>query len=184
MPDETSTQSSMEDIHDIRGPLVPTSLLWYVLPFLILLISVVLFFLLRRRKKSILNFKETLLTPSERASLELERLKKQELLTKGDFKKFYSFLTEIIKIFLMQHFGYNAPEKTTPEIRNDLANNRLLENFYQNLMGLLERSDLAKFKSQVTDTTLAKKDMEWTYEFIKNYSVVAGLSHPVRELSK
>ena len=104
MPDETTTQLGMEDIHDIRGPLIPTSLLWYIFPFLILLIILTSFFLLRRKKKSILNFKETLLTPSERAFLELERLKKQELLTKGDPKKFYSFLTEIIKIFLMQHF--------------------------------------------------------------------------------
>jgi len=137
------------DIRDIAGPeAVPRDLRpWYVAGgTLAALIALVLGvrWLRRRRRRA-----ETATPPRaahEIAAEALRALRERHLPEVGEFKEFYSTLSDIVRRYLEDRFGVHAPEMTTEEFLAATSRGAALERSHRALLGaFLAESDLVKF---------------------------------------
>jgi hypothetical protein len=137
------------DIRDIAGPeAAPRDLRpWYVaggaLAALIALLLGVRW--LRRRRR-----RAELATPPrpahEIAAEALRALRARHLPEVGEFKEFYSTLSDIVRRYLEDRFRVRAPEMTTEEFLAATARSAALEGSHRALLGtFLGESDLVKF---------------------------------------
>lgn len=79
------------------------------------------------------------------AMQEIERIKKEKTLDKdSDVKKYYTELTDIIREYIKDRFGFNAQEMTSAEIIDELRRSDD-KTAINELRDLLQTSDLVKF---------------------------------------
>lgn len=87
---------------------------------------------------------EPKLPPHQLAIKEIERIKAEKSWQKGDPKVYYTELTDVIRTYIKDRFGFNALEMTSSEIID-----RLLQEKDQKLMNelksLFQTADLVKF---------------------------------------
>ena len=76
---------------------------------------------------------------------EVEKVARMGLLEKGDTKRFYSLLSEVLRRFLEARTGIEAMERTTFEIGRDLHRVSVGEEVVLDLEGFLSEADLVKF---------------------------------------
>ena len=113
------------------------------IPLLILLIYLIM--RIRDNKPIIRTVKvEPKLPPHQAALQEIERIKNEKVWQKGDSKEYYTQLTDTIRTYIRDRFGFNALEMTSSEIIE-----RLLEEndktAINDLKELFETADLVKF---------------------------------------
>ena len=143
-------KGSTEELRDVKPPvaLPPNFFILFLLLFLIL--AVLLFFLIRflsRRIKK--NPKENIIVkrkPWEIAYDKLENLKNENFMLKGEIKKFYSYLSDIIRVYIEGQFQINAPDMTTEEFLSSLRlTQRLNVDQKKALEEFLNCCDMVKF---------------------------------------
>lgn len=76
---------------------------------------------------------------------ELRALRDEDLLGRGLVKQYYVRLTDIFKHYLAGRYAIATLERTTGEIRRDLAESSLSETDRRDVLHLLEQADLVKF---------------------------------------
>jgi hypothetical protein len=137
-------------LHDIRGPValgrsVPIWAWALGIAGLGGFAGFVCYLIIKRRKHQ-KNFEAKPALPHELAFNELEALISQNLIEKGEFKIFYFEITRILRRYIENRFGLNAPEQTTEEFLDGLRTNSILpENYKELLKRFLTHSDLVKF---------------------------------------
>ena len=82
--------------------------------------------------------------PHEVAMKEIERIKADKNWQKGNLKEYYTELTDVIRIYINNRFGFNAMEKTSAEIIDFLQEEGNKESV-EELKQLFETADLVKF---------------------------------------
>ncbi|MCD8183737.1 MAG: BatD family protein [Bacteroides sp.] len=124
---------------------------WYVsitctilfIPILLLLI-----YLVKRicdNKPIIRKIKvEPKLPPHQLAMQEIERIKSEKVWQKGQPKEYYTELTDIIRTYIKDRFGFNALEMTSSEIIDKLMEMKDKEAI-DDLRSLFQTADLVKF---------------------------------------
>jgi hypothetical protein len=140
-------------IFDIIKPYKAPVTLGEVLPWiLIIILAGIITWLairfLRKFKKS--DSGEVSNIPEEPAHVialrELERLKNEELWQKGEIKKYYTTLTEILRQYLENRFRVFSLELTTAETLDALIKTGFKKNeSYNDLKKVLSGADLVKF---------------------------------------
>lgn len=121
--------------------LIGTSLV--SLPLLALLIYLIM--RLRDNKPIIRKVRvEPKLPPHQLAMQEIERVKSEKVWQKGQAKEYYTDLTDIIRNYIKDRFGFNALEMTSSEIMDHL-NDIDEKDAIKDLKSLLETADLVKF---------------------------------------
>lgn len=145
-----SSIAEMTDILDIEPAYLPPAdfFWWIVLGVVAFLFLLWLVIKLAVYLKSRRQLGEEVLSPSTKALKELERLKQQRFLEQGEVRKHYFFASEILRRFLEEEHGYNALEKTTPEITKDWESTDF-EFDKQAILSLLNEADRVKFSNQV-----------------------------------
>jgi len=140
-------------IFDIIKPYKAPVTIGEVLPWVLLIIltGVIIWFAIRfllKLKKSETG-KETYFPPELAhiiALRELERLKNEELWQKGETKKYYTMLTEILRQYLENRFRVFSLELTTAETLDALVKTGFKKNgSYNDLKEVLTGADLVKF---------------------------------------
>lgn len=146
-PDSTSK------IFDIIAPYKARVTLGEILPWILLLIlacavawAVIRY--IRSHKKS--DGQEEIFIPVDPAHViafrELEILKSEELWQKGEIKKYYTRLTEILRLYLENRFRVYSLELTTEETLDSLVKTGFKKNgSYNDLKSVLAGADLVKF---------------------------------------
>ena len=122
-------------------PLVWKSLL--LLP----LIALIVYLIIRYRdNKPIIRLVkvEPKLPPHQAAMQEISRIKAEKSWQKGDPKEYYTELTEVLRVYIAERFGFNAMEKTATEII-DYLNESKDKGAVEDLKQLFETADLVKF---------------------------------------
>jgi hypothetical protein len=137
-------------LHDIQPPVkLPIAIpLWMWLAGIcgITVVGLIIFviYLKKRNQKQIISEKP--LSPHELAYNQLEWLIAQNFIEKGEIKRFYYEITNILRRYVENRFGVNAPEQTTEEFLEGLNTN---DTFPANYKGLLKNflihCDLVKF---------------------------------------
>lgn len=79
---------------------------------------------------------------------QLENLRQEKLWQGGEVKRYYSRLTEIVKVYVSRRYDINATEQTTDELLSELKMNTSIEaskESVEDLRELLQLADLVKF---------------------------------------
>lgn len=124
---------------------------WYItiaavllfVPFLLLLIFLVK--RIRDNKPIIRKIKvDPKLPPHQIAMQEIERIKSEKIWQKGHPKEYYTELTDALRTYIKERFGFNALEMTSSEIIDKLMENNDKEAL-ADLRILFQTADLVKF---------------------------------------
>jgi len=142
------TLDQMTDILDIK-PIVKVSLLgaWLAGLVLLLLLLFLVYRILKKKEKPVAKpAPRRILSPREAALQELEELEALKLVEKGQFRKYYFRLSEILRHFLQEEIQIPAVDATTEEIRPHLKSSKFLNTEETHTVDrILIDMDLVKF---------------------------------------
>lgn len=137
-----------EELRDIKPPVAVAGgiELWLVIVLAVLLLAllaVLVYWLLRRYRKGA-EAVEPEPEPVDFAA-EFARIAEMGLLERGDFKTYYSLLSDNLRRFMERDFGIEAMEKTTAEIEVLLRGEEVGADIVRQVVGYLSTTDLVKF---------------------------------------
>lgn len=119
----------------------------YAFILMLLFGSACVFFIIRYRdNKPIIKIIkiEPKLPPHQEAMKHIEEIKANKNVQREDPKQYYTELTDVIRTYIMERFGFNAMEMTSSEIIENLLQVRDKESL-KDLKYLFETADLVKF---------------------------------------
>ncbi len=173
IPVQLTDSTDLQPIKDIIEE--PVSL-EEVLPLLALILAplvllTIVYFLLSNKKKKEKEKIEVAAPPPPAHVLafeQLQQLKEEDLLPKGEFKKYQSRLTFILRAYLENRYQINALESTTPEIIQDLKEKDFPEQWQTDLKAMLEKADLVKFAKAAFPNTFHEEAYDMVYRFVES----------------
>jgi len=172
----TSLTPEVTDIHDIKDPIADIPIpwewgrLWWLLGGLL---AAALAYLLYRRfwgKKpevTSVSLSAPLPPPEVEAEAALRRLVEAKLLEKGQVRRFYIELAEIMKRYAGRRFGVPFRERTTAEIQKDLRRAGLPAVEKDRLDRILVTSDFVKFARIVPPEEESNRMVPEAFRFIE-----------------
>ena len=150
MPVDTATF----EIHDIKGQIrypvtfaevFPWVLLYWVLAVIIIL--TVCLVMIRRRKSDPEYVRKD---PAHIVALrQLDSYRGSSLLAPEKQKAFYSGVTDTLRAYMVERFGFGAMEMTTAEIFDEMKDKDAPEKVVGEVKELFERADFVKFAKYV-----------------------------------
>lgn len=165
-------EGSVTDIRDIRPPVeVPVNfsrLIFWILTGLGIFVfsGILCWFILTMKKRSqkILREEHVCRAPHETAYELLERLLKEDLVSKGLIKEYYYRLTNILRHYIEDRFGLLAPERTTEEFLVEMSYTNKLGSIHKELIReFLERCDMVKYAKYGP----SRLEIQYAYEAAK-----------------
>ena len=157
-----------EGLRDVKPPLAyPLSIIFLAAFFCLLLLALILVWLLfKRRRREVMPTQQ--LSPWENAVAQLRELEKQGLVAAGQWDRYYSQLTDILRNYIEEQLSIRAPEMTTEEFLQHLQRSAQLNPAQKaSLRSFLESSDLVKFAKYAPDPSEAKKSFDLAVQFIQ-----------------
>jgi len=134
-----------DDIRDIKLPALVAGRvplwLWLTTAGLVAAAGAVVWYVRRRRRRPA----ETPPPPPVDWPLEIAKIGRMGLLEKGDYKAFYSLLSDAFRRYVEERTGVEAMERTTHEISRDLRGVPIREEKVLDAEGFLSEADLVKF---------------------------------------
>lgn len=101
------------------------------------------------------------MAPRERALLELEALLARRLAERGQFKRFYVELTQVVRRYIERRHAIRAPKQTTEEFLRDAAQSgRFPPDTLARLRAFLESADLVKFAGVEATAATARESAD------------------------
>ena len=91
-------------------------------------------FLIYRRRKAAGPISAVRIPAHEIAYEELSNLVSQDLIEKGEIKRFYQGISDILRRYIENRFGLAAPEQTTEEFLNSLRDSTGIIAQYKSLL--------------------------------------------------
>jgi flagellar basal body-associated protein FliL len=143
-PDQFFGPKDIEDVSLTWQDLAP---LVYALIIMLVLGAVSVFFIVRyRNNKPIIKIIkiQPKLPPHQAAMQKIEAIKADKMSQKADPKLYYTELTDVIRTYIRERFGFNALEMTSSEIIECLLREKDKESI-KDLKLLFETADLVKF---------------------------------------
>ena len=121
-------------------------IIWFTFMILVLLITGYYLFKRYRDNKPIIRriHVEPKLSPHEQALKDIEEIKADRSLLQNDPKVYYTKLTEVLRNYMKERFGFKAMEMTSSEIISHLMEIKE-QNALSDLKSLFETADLVKF---------------------------------------
>ena len=163
-------QKPSSDIADIKGIFVyGHGVVWYLkLLLILLLLAVVGYFIYLYIKKR--NRKPTpeeiimAIPPKEYAISQLEKLKEENLIEKGQIKEYYDKLSDILRFYVSRVYKIDGMEKTTTELYH-LLKNYAPADFNRDLKQYLITCDFVKFAKVIP----SQQDMQDDFTKAKGF---------------
>lgn len=166
---EDSTARIYDIIQPYRAPLTP----WEVIPWILVTIlagalvwGIIIFIRKHRHHES----QSVQPLPVESAHIiafrELEKLKSEELWQKGNFKQYYTRLTEILRTYLENRYRVYSLELTTAETLDALLKTGFRKDeTYDKLKQVLTAADLVKFAKYIPkpEENVIHFDYSWSF---------------------
>ena len=140
----------------------------YLSLLLIIVSAISLFFYIRLRNNKPVVFKirkVKRLLPHQKAMKEIEEIKSEKLNTIDDPKEYYTRLTDTLRRYIEERYGFNAMEMTSSEIIEHLTEKGDKESLKE-LVLLFETSDLVKFAKYSTYVNENDANLVNAIEFI------------------
>ncbi|MBL7686042.1 MAG: hypothetical protein JNK65_08430 [Deltaproteobacteria bacterium] len=165
------TLDQMTDVIDIK-PILKMSLMGFWVSALVLLLLILFLILKFLRRNKVAEVKPVVvqrtLSPREQALKDLEDLEAMQWVERGQFRKHYFRVSEILRSFLQDEIRLPAVDTTTEEIRPHLKKTKYLsESEIQQVDAMLVEMDLVKFAKFVPSPEQIKNLMRGLKEFIR-----------------
>lgn len=171
--------------YDIK-PVINTPLIFAeILPYLLWTLAIItvfvllgyLYFKYRKDKTpltSIFKNEVTPLEPHVKALMELERIKEQKIWQQNQEKRYYSELTDTLRIYIEERYLIPAMESTTDELIHVMNKGKIAEKtVIENLKSILQLSDLVKFAKYIPLPEENDKNLSAAFEFVKTTEPIA-----------
>jgi len=178
---ESMKPSEEGDIRDIKEP-VELPYFWWeawgkwaALGLGVLIVATGSYIIYRRKKqnKAIIPKKVPPPRPPHEIALEsLDRVKQEKLWEKGEIKKYYTEISEIIRAYCEGRFYIPALERTSSEILDELHNISIEPEVYALIQELLSVSDMVKFAKVIPESETHKKIMQSAYTIVEKTKVL------------
>jgi hypothetical protein len=157
---------------------------WILLVLLICAVTWAVVRYIRSHKKS--EGKEDIFIPVDPAHViafrELEILKSEELWQKGEIKKYYTRLTEILRQYLEHRFRVYSLELTTAETLDALVRTGFRKNgSYNDLKSVLTGADLVKFAKYNPVASENEAHFKTSWDFVLATRVTDIETEPVEQ---
>ena len=167
-------QDTTAKIFDIIKPYKARVTFGEILPWLLIaaLLGAIVWAVIRYLPKLRKSEAETnVFVPADPAHViafrELERLKREELWQKGETKKYYTELTEILRQYLENRFRVYSLELTTVETLDALVKTGFKKNgSYNDLKTVLTGADLVKFAKYNPVASENESHFETSWNFV------------------
>jgi len=164
--------SSYHDIKEIIPvPELKTPWWYWILGAITLavLVAAALYFL-KRKKPLIPQAKEDKikLSPYEQARQSLVQLKKEQWPENGEWKKYYSELQDILRVYVQRRYGVGALQKTTSELLIQLRGAGITEDPLSRIAESLRIGDAVKFAKYEPGVTVAAESFDIISNAIEN----------------
>jgi len=173
---ESVIADSTQNIKDIADPLsVRLKFLDYFIPLLVLvLIILAIKYLVKLLKKSKIEVTESEIIDNRPAyviALELlTKLKRDDLIIKGDFLNFYFRISLILRFFIELHYKINSVEMTTSEIRANLILPDHSEK--SEILKFLSKADMIKFAKAIPEISDSEQALNWLEKYLHSFENV------------
>lgn len=165
------------DIKDIKPPLDAPWKFEDVLPYLImlavLLLSALAYYYYQKRKKRQAEAAippRPRIPPGEAALMALRVLEDKHLWQQGRVKEYYSEVTEIVRRFFEDQFGFPALESTSEEIMDELHRVTRAAPILDQCRSFLTTADLVKFAKYQPAPDEHEKELRSGYEIVRTLS--------------
>lgn len=150
----------MKNIRGVKSPVeIPGRIpawAWGVLAALLLAVAALVWYLKHRKRKPRVEPPP----PPVDWRLELEKIAGMGLLEKGEYKRYYTLLSELTRRYLEARTGVEAMERTTFEVVRDLRRTPAKEAHVAQVEALLSEADLVKFAKFLPDESTAAAAVE------------------------
>ena len=170
---ESVIDDETRELKDIKGPIdIPYNFLFLISMIIVaLLIAAIIYFgflfYKKRKERGYLIRPPEPPRPAHDIALEaLDGLLLKNLLEQGEIKLFYSEISEIIRRYIDNRFFISALEDTSGEILQEIKNENLTDEQFNNLKGFLELSDFVKFAKYIPMNDENEQAVHWAREFI------------------
>lgn len=143
----TDLSQDYKDIKEIENvPDTDTNYIPWVLGAVTLVaLGVMVWLFLKKKPTTVLVPVAVKLTPYDEAIQALEDLRKKDLPHKGEIKKYYTRLNDILRVFVQRKLNIASLEKTNEELIGELKKQRMHEDYYRELSTALRMADFVKF---------------------------------------
>lgn len=173
---ESVITDSTESIKDITAPLsVHLKFLDYFIPLLIIILIIfAIKYLLKLLKRAKNPLEPEIIDdrPAYIIALELlNKLKKDDLLIKGDFLNFYFRISLILRLFIELHYKINSVEMTTNEIRANLILDDHTEK--SEILKFLGQADIIKFAKAIPTNSDSDTSLNWLDGYLNSFRKLA-----------
>jgi hypothetical protein len=174
-PPDTSAK-----IFDIAAPYRAPVTLGEILPWILLsLLAALIIWLTIRLVRKFKKTKKEVIAPVNVepahviAYRELEKLQSEMLWQKGETKKYYTRLTEIIRLYLENRFQVYSLELTTSETLETLVKTGFKKNeSYNKLKSVLTGADLVKFAKYKPEPIENESSFSNSWDFVSDTKVI------------
>lgn len=159
--------AGMTDIRDVKPPVDVEARIpeWFWLAVAVLagLVAAAIWFWYRRRRKPVVDPPP----PPVHWPGEVEKILRMQLLENGEYKRYYSLLSEVMRRYLEDRVRVDAMERTTHELAHDLKRVPVGNSEISALEGLLSEADLVKFAKLRPDDEVAAKAAETVLDLMR-----------------
>jgi hypothetical protein len=170
---ESVIDDETRELRDIKGPIdIPYNFLFLISIIIVaLLIAAIIYFgflfYKKRKERGYLIRPPEPPRPAHEIALEsLDGLLLKNLIEQGEIKLFYSEISEIIRRYIENRFFISALEETSGEILQEVKNENLADEQFNNLKSFLELSDFVKFAKYIPMNDENEHAVHWAREFI------------------
>ncbi|GAB4330657.1 MAG: hypothetical protein Kow00127_22780 [Bacteroidales bacterium] len=166
---------------DIKGPYEAPFTLMEILPWILIFLGValvtsgVLYYLKRRKEnKPVFRAPPPPPPPPHKAAIEaLESLRYKKLWQQGKIKEYHTELTDILRRYVSQQFGFHALEATTGEIMEFMQTTAINETALAKLQQTLKLADMVKFAKYKPQPLEHDNSLNLAIDFVKeSYATV------------
>lgn len=179
--------SSEDELKDIKPP-IKIPLDWKTIIIIILIITLAVaagYYWFRKyymRKSAYKTIVKRIVPPGEKALTALKELDEKKLWQRGMVKEYHSEITEIIRLYFEERFGFPALKLTTGEALEFLRAQNLEKEMIEAAENFLNAADLVKFAKFNPDPDLNENIMKFAVEFVEKTKM--DVAQEVREVVK
>ncbi len=155
-------------LRDIKGAVWSVPWYWVLVLACVIVVCAVALFVRFKRSAEMAPLTAPARPAHEIALEELDALERKDLARRGDWKTYYSELSDIVRRYLENRFGLAAPDMTTEEFLVYVRDRSILETSYKSLLReFLTASDLVKFARYVPDAQEGDQAMVTARQFVE-----------------
>ena len=188
---ESLKPSEAGDIRDLKEPLEIPRDWWQIIrlalaSLVVLLILILGYIYYRRRKegKSLIPRKEKPKRPPHEIALEeLEKLMEQNLIEQGEVKKFYSFISDIIRRYIGDRYYIIAIEMTTAQLIDAMLSADIEPETTHVVEDFLFKCDMVKFAKYIPTARENESIVQQAFDIVEQTKIIFETEEEIEEES-